>query len=301
MKKNNFLSGMGAKLALAVVALTTVTFTSCEKEDMDIVVKMNPAKVTLNTEVIYFNEQGVPATVNADVTYDGTTNNVIMGTEAEPAINKTVEVVATYQTKTASKSVKVEASANTTTTQNVTIFIVADESELAILEEAGEEITEIKWSTPANGHGINHNGAIWNENPHEYFVTIEATYPTFDSQTVTDEHLMEGADKVTAAKLDKIIEGLNWNKNGEAKASYTASAYSIFAAKLIKTTTQMTYTIVYTATNEEVAIVKADKVTSSKIEFEEDAHPSHAHDWSHGHGHGHGDASNAGGGIIIAD
>jgi hypothetical protein len=36
MKKKNFLSGIGAKLALAVVALTTVVFTSCEKEEFNV-------------------------------------------------------------------------------------------------------------------------------------------------------------------------------------------------------------------------------------------------------------------------
>ena len=35
MKKKSFLSGIGAKLALAAVALTTVVFTSCEKEEFN--------------------------------------------------------------------------------------------------------------------------------------------------------------------------------------------------------------------------------------------------------------------------
>ena len=36
MKKKSFLSGIGAKLALAAVALTTVVFTSCEKEEFNV-------------------------------------------------------------------------------------------------------------------------------------------------------------------------------------------------------------------------------------------------------------------------
>ena len=36
MKKKSFLSGIGAKLALAAVALTTVMFTSCEKEEFNV-------------------------------------------------------------------------------------------------------------------------------------------------------------------------------------------------------------------------------------------------------------------------
>lgn len=36
MKKKSFLGGIGAKLALAAVALTTVVFTSCEKEEFNV-------------------------------------------------------------------------------------------------------------------------------------------------------------------------------------------------------------------------------------------------------------------------
>ena len=36
MKKKSFLSGISAKLALAAVALTTVVFTSCEKESINV-------------------------------------------------------------------------------------------------------------------------------------------------------------------------------------------------------------------------------------------------------------------------
>ena len=45
MKKKSFLSGIGAKLALAAVALTTVVFTSCEKEEFNVEpVELSPAK-----------------------------------------------------------------------------------------------------------------------------------------------------------------------------------------------------------------------------------------------------------------
>ena len=36
MKKKSFLSGVSAKLALAAVALTSVMFTSCEKEEFNV-------------------------------------------------------------------------------------------------------------------------------------------------------------------------------------------------------------------------------------------------------------------------
>ena len=47
MKKNSFLSGVNAKLALATVALTSVMFTSCEKEEFNVApVELEPASAT---------------------------------------------------------------------------------------------------------------------------------------------------------------------------------------------------------------------------------------------------------------
>ncbi len=48
MKKKSFLSGIGAKLALAAVALTTVVFTSCEKEEFNVEpIELSPASATI--------------------------------------------------------------------------------------------------------------------------------------------------------------------------------------------------------------------------------------------------------------
>ena len=48
MKKKSFLSGIGAKLALAAVALTAVVFTSCEKEEFNVEpVELSPASATI--------------------------------------------------------------------------------------------------------------------------------------------------------------------------------------------------------------------------------------------------------------
>lgn len=48
MKKKSFLSGVSAKLALAAVALTSVMFTSCEKEEFNVApVELDPASATV--------------------------------------------------------------------------------------------------------------------------------------------------------------------------------------------------------------------------------------------------------------
>lgn len=48
MKKKSFLSGIGAKLALAAVALTTMVFTGCEKEEFNVEpIEVAPASATI--------------------------------------------------------------------------------------------------------------------------------------------------------------------------------------------------------------------------------------------------------------
>lgn len=48
MKKKSFLSGISAKLALAAVALTTMVFTSCEKEEFNVEpIEVAPASATI--------------------------------------------------------------------------------------------------------------------------------------------------------------------------------------------------------------------------------------------------------------
>ena len=51
MKKTNFLKGLGAKLALALVAFSAV-FTSCTKEEFNVEYKANNAQIIFNPVVI---------------------------------------------------------------------------------------------------------------------------------------------------------------------------------------------------------------------------------------------------------
>ena len=78
MKKNKFLSGLSAKLALAIVALTTTMFTSCEKENIGIEVTPVNAKFII-TPVVIDATTGTDVTQSAEIsfskgngTYEGT-------------------------------------------------------------------------------------------------------------------------------------------------------------------------------------------------------------------------------------
>lgn len=301
MNKKNFLCGLGAKLALAVVALTTVTFTSCEKEDFSIEVIKNPAKVTFNVDVLYISENGMEP-VNANVTFNGQTNNVIEGTQSQPDLNTEVEIVAEYNGDRASKKVAIKQSANTIATQNVTLFISA--TDLAVSYKDGETVTGNPiWGTPQNGHGYTHDNHLWNENANEYFVTIKGTYPVYNCVTFTDADIVKTAEaaNINQDKLNNIINGLKKETEDIAEYSFTVSAYCIFASYYTKNTTDRVFTIVNKTNKKEIATINAKAITSNEAKLEEKAHPNHAGHYHKGHGHGHGDASNAGGGIIFAD
>ena len=83
MKKTNFLNGLGAKLALAVVALGAM-LTSCEKEEMNIIVEKSNAKIYFTPSVI---DPVSIATVNADF---GGTDAAIEGNPDIAAGSRTI-------------------------------------------------------------------------------------------------------------------------------------------------------------------------------------------------------------------
>ncbi len=59
MKKKSFLSGVNAKLALAV-ALTSVMFTSCEKEEFNVApVELDPASATIAVTVYDLGDRSI--------------------------------------------------------------------------------------------------------------------------------------------------------------------------------------------------------------------------------------------------
>lgn len=302
MNKKNFLCGLGAKLALAVVALTTVTFTSCEKEDFSIEVIKNPAKVTFNVDVLYINGTSMTP-VDANVTFNGNASNVIEGTQAQPDLNTEVEIVAEYEGNRASKKVAVKQSANTVSTQNVTLIISATNLEVTYTE--GQSVTSDPiWGAPqSHGHGYTHDGHVWNENANEYFVNIKGTYPVYNCVTFADADIVKTAEaaNINQTMLNNTINGLKKESVTTGEYNFTVSAYCIFASYYTKVTTDRVYTITNKTNNVEIATINAKAITSNEAKLVEKEHPNHAGHYQQGHGHGHGDASNAGGGIIFAD
>ena len=78
MKKKSFLSGVNAKLALAAVALTSVMFTSCEKEEFNVApVELDPASATIAVTVYDLGDRSI-ITEGLNITGDTEVRLVLM-------------------------------------------------------------------------------------------------------------------------------------------------------------------------------------------------------------------------------
>lgn len=330
MKKNKFFTGL-SKIALAVVALATTTFTSCEKEDFGVEIVVNPAEVYIVPEVRYIDlAAGTYENVTslADIQFQGATAEgkraYIKGTEANPTIAATtVTVTASYKGKTSEPTtVNVSEIKTGQVTYTPIIVIMSDmpvpptpeEPEpqpeytysIKVLEGQKEVESDYIWGKPTvEGHGYTHDGSVWNENASEYFITVNIKYPVIMKSTITNwEDILTDADNVKPL----VTEAYNMDKSYIEEMPYTASAYSIFRAWYKTTTTTQIYIVVRkeigneSAAEEIVAKFYLDYTSSTAAGVVEKAHPSHAGHYHQGHGHGtHGNADNAGGGIVWGD
>ena len=92
MKKKIFLSGVNAKLALAAVALTSVMFTSCEKEEFNVApVELDPASATVAITVYDLSDGSI---INgASITENGaaiTSNPFVIEAGSDGKIEETI-------------------------------------------------------------------------------------------------------------------------------------------------------------------------------------------------------------------
>lgn len=166
MKKTNFLKGLGAKLALAVVALGAM-LTSCEKEEMHIIVEKSNAKIYFTPSVI---DPVSIATVNAD----------FGGTDA--AIEGNPDIAAGSRTITAT----VAGGANGSTTVNYgavsagstvaySPIIILNNGLFKFVETNSAIVSTIKkQGNVDNGHS--HNGSSWYLNASDYSAKFTASW-----------------------------------------------------------------------------------------------------------------------------
>lgn len=277
MKKNKFLSGLGAKLALAIVALTTTMFTSCEKENIEIEVTPVNAKAYIEATV-YDATTGQDVTALATITGAGTL-------EGNPTLNgQAVTVTATYNGMTDSKTVNVPAlKASESWSTTVALVLTDNNIEVIATEHSkSETITDLEG---------------YQDNTTDYWWYTTVTYPkTTGSEVIANDYKGSNEQILNLIKennkgiknLKAVSEKLVLGAHGRLVATVTTTkTITVYQVKSVGTTS----TILANFTVESYNTVLTTKTTDI---------PGHGHSHA-GHGHGHGDDNNAGGGIIIAD
>ena len=157
MKKTNYLKGLGAKLALAVVAFGAA-FTSCTEEDININVQPNNAKVIFNPTAI---DPVSVATVNA--TFTGT--EAIEGNPSIAAGSRTITATANGGA-TGSATVNYDAVQAGSTVTYSPVIILSDG--LFTFTETDSKIVSSVTKNGNINNGHSHNGTNWFLNASDY-------------------------------------------------------------------------------------------------------------------------------------
>lgn len=305
MKKIKFLNGIGGLCAFAVVALVgSLLFTSCEKEDLNATFETEPAKVTINVDVIEFPSgnalSGVAITADKG-TVAGTVVTIAAGADGNIAAQE-VTIGATapagYEEILPVK-VKVNAlRAGGVATYNATLVAVktADVPEEQIIitpnTVEGDPITY----NMSGGATHNHDGYSWLYNANEYILLTSIKYTLYNEQKVV-KNTVEGYDDIA-----DFVAGLVYDKTTTDKLDVKVSAWGMYRAWYVVYPTTTTYAFSYKISGASLGEVVVEAQKGTAAQYEEKAIPGHDHNYipGHGHGHGHGD-ENAGGGIVWAD
>lgn len=282
MKKNKFLSGLSAKLALAIVALTTTMFTSCEKENIGIEVTPVNAKFII-TPVVIDATTGTDVTQSAEISFSKG-NGTYEGTPE--LASESININAKYEGMTGSASVTIPAlKAGQFGAKEVTIIL--SENFFAQEESSNSQIETTK-----------HSG--FKDNTSDYWYYSKVTYTKKEgSEVIKNDY--EGNDSEINNIIDAYNKGVREDKVTLNDVQVLAhSRFSVFV-DYMKTTS--VYQIIEKSPKRDGNPVASFTVDSYNtiVSPKNEQIPGHGHAPSHGHGHGHGDDSNAGGGIIIAD
>lgn len=285
MKKTNFLKGLAAKLALAVVALGAV-LTSCTKEEFNIEFKPNNAQIVFNVTVI-------DAATNSVVTGAALSgNDAIVGNPGIAA--GTATITASYNGVSGSTTINYPAVPAGSVATYSTIIMLSAEFEM---ENLGEEIIKQEILEGEGEHGHDFDGHLWNQNASDYYVKFTPSWSLEREMEITDSEIFVGS-----VALTDFIGAIEDNLTVTHDGSYETwiSAWAIYRAQLTITHAKYAIAITSKATGELVGGLEITnplyKVEYTTIEKAIPGHEGHYH-----YGHGHGDSSNAGGGITWAE
>ena len=296
MKKTNFLKSVAA-LVLGCM------FTSCEKEELNATFSPKGAEITINAEA--FDGLTGKKIDNAQFVADkfqdaiNTTKTMNQGESIEATI---VTIKAVYNgVESAPVKLEIKAlKAGGKAEYNVTLII---SDELTFTYKDATIATKSVWAVSEALHNVTHShdgNNNWFQNVSDYFqpYTFDVTYAPVSKVSeinwVGEKNNAEAVENIRKNWVEKIGETTTFEFSGKA------SAWSYFNAKATYNVVERTYTVSTKVTEETIAtfvITMVADVNVTPDEFAAYGHESHYH----GHGHGHGGASNAGGGISIAE
>lgn len=307
MRKTNFLSSWGAKLAFAAVVLTSPLLTSCEQEDLDATFKAGPAKVTLEVDVIDaltgkdLIDQAAISVSNSSFIANGTAEF------ASGVTAQTITVTATVGEGSTSADVEINATKVGGAANYYVKLVLADGLEIAQTTLSSEESTA--YATFAGvSHDANHSHAGitgWYANATDYIQAYPVSYPVKVEYTnfsdLTEGDIYSNLDQVYVKGIEAAYN--EYVKTPVEEVTKTeeikVSAWAYFSAWVTVTKSVYQWSVQTIHSDEVAATWTANGIACTELETKEIPHPSHAGHYQHGHGHGIN--SNAGGGIVIAE
>lgn len=284
MRKTNFLSSLGTKLALAAIVLVSSMFTSCEKEDFSATFEPGNAIVTLNVKVTDMNDGDI--TNEATITVTGALTKIGETPFPDGFKGGEVNINAAYKGGEESTSITLPAlKAGGKADYSISIIISRGD---IVIEEISKEENEIESELLAPTH-TSADGKTWWENASEYILLSSINYTLYNEQAATTD--------INNAIVTTFVNSLTFNNTKETSLEIKASAWSLYRAWM----TAYTSTTIYKVTRgtEELGTITVKAKYGTSAQYEETAHPNHAGNYHNGHGHG--STSNAGGGIVIPE
>lgn len=283
MKRTNFLKGLAAKLALAVVAFGAM-LTSCTKEEFNVEYRPNNAQIYFNVTVI----DALSATIVNGATITGA--EVITGNPDIAA--GTATITATYNGVSGQAIVPYGAVPAGSVVTYSPIIVLGAEYELVKVDSKDGDIEHII-GKGSEGHA--HDGSVWNLNSSDYFQKFNVSWDfTRKNEILSIETLFNNP------ALQNFINAYAGSVNVKGEKEFTVSAWAMYRADLYIKAKEVTYNVVAKTTGDVYAtIVVKEAVAEAECKLIEKAIPGH--EGHYHHGHGHGDSSNAGGGISWAE
>ena len=283
MKKTNYLKGLGAKLALAVVAFGAI-LTSCEKEDFIVKVEKSNAKIYFTPSVI---DPVSIATVNADF---GGTDAAIEGNPDIAAGSRTINATVAGG---ASGSTTVNYGAvSAGSTVAYSPIIILNKGLFTFVQTDSKIVSSIKkQGNVENGHS--HSGSTWYLNASDYSAKFTASWN--ESAKTSIKNITVKNDKATS-----YVDALVQTVTSTGSETWTVAAWEMISSEYTISTSETTYNIVSTIdgtiVGEVVVVNPLAKVEVKEVRSAIPGHEGHYHA-----GHSHGDSSNAGGGMGWAE